>query len=306
MNCQLVRECMLLFLYHELDLERREGVETHLNTCDDCAGLYSEERKFHRSLNHRAAPPKDLMTKSHYGLMRSIRSSRVEKSTAVKHWNGFWRSLGLNRPIWQPTAVATLLLLGFFAGRTSSPNADSSPDSGHNIFGATVADIESVRLNSDKTSVEIVIEQVKRRTIEGSPRDPNIQQLLLSTALDYPNSGVRLDTIDALKTRVADHRVKRVFQQAMIKDSNAGVRLKAFEALKPHRRDPEIRNAFLKVLMTDQNPGMRIEAINVLTELPDRRLVEPLRKLAGRDTNSYIRLRSRRILHELNDSPSRF
>ena len=306
MNCQLAREHILLLLYHELDFARRDGVEAHLNACGDCARLYSTEREFLRSLNQRATPPKDLMAKSHYDLMRSVHSSRIEQSTTVKCWKGFWRSLGLSRPIWQPTAVVTLLLLGFFVGRTSSPNVDSSPNSGHDTFGATAADIESVRLNADKTSVEIIIEQVKRRTIEGSLRDPNIQELLLSTALNYPNSGVRLDTIDALKNRVEDHKVKRVFQRAMIEDDNAGVRLKAFEALKPHRRDPEIRNAFLKVLMTDENPGMRVEAINVLTELPDRRLVEPLQKLVGRDTNRYIRLRSRRILHELNVSPGRF
>ena len=161
-------------------------------------------------------------------------------------------------------------------------------------------------MNPEQDRVEIVVEQITRRTIAGAPQDPEIRALLLSAMLEYPNSGVRLDTLDVLTSRAADGDVRRALREAMLEDSNPGVRLKAFEALKPHRGKPEIRDAFLKVLLGDENPGMRVEAIDVLTETPDRTLVEPLQQLVDRESNNYIRLRSRRVLHELNASADRF
>ena len=310
MSCETARGNILLYLYQELDPKTRNRVEAHLDTCAACSQIHQREREFLRLLDHRESPPADLLTESRRGLMRSIRRVGTDRSAAW--WNPIREGLGAVRPAWLPTGAMALLVLGFYAGRTIPPSPDglAAPPRGaieSAVFDLpAVADIESVRMDSEQDRVEIVVEQIIRRTIAGAPQDPEIRALLLSTMREYPNSGVRLDTVDVLTSRAADGEVRRALQEAMIEDSNPGVRLKAFEALKPHRRDPGIRDAFLKVLLRDENPGLRVEAIDALTETPDRYLVEPLQQLVDRESNNYIRLRSKRVLHELNASADRF
>ena len=312
MNCEKVRESLLLYLYHELDGNATESVEAHLDACEACSAACRRERDFLGSLDEREVPPEDLLADSRRELMRTIHLERAEHVAGGGWWNRFWEGLGTMRLAWQPTAAMALLVLGFYAGRAVPPSTIGffSTQSGAREASLAelpvVADIESVRMNTEQDRVEIVVEQITRRTISGAPHDPEISALLLSTMREYPTSGVRLDTLDVLTPRAADGDVRRALREAMIEDSNPGVRLKAFAALKPHRRDPEVRDAFLKVLMGDENPGMRVEAIDVLTETPDRNLVEPLQQLVDRESNNYIRLRSRQVLHELNASADRF
>ena len=312
MNCEKAREHILLFLYQELDGKTNEGVEEHLDSCEACSAACRRERDFLRSLDEREAPPEDLRTESRRGLMQDVYHEQAGLAAGGGWWDRFWGGLGTMRPAWQPTAAMALLVLGFYAGRTVPLSvigffsAQPGPVESSVAALPVVADIESVRMNPEQDRVEIVVEQITRRTISGAPRDPEISALLLLAMREYSNSGVRLDTLDVLTARAADGDVRRALSEAMVQDSNPGVRLKAFEALKPHRRDPEVRDAFLKVLMGDENPGMRVEAIDVLTETPDRNLVEPLQQLVDRESNNYIRLRSRRVLHELNASADRF
>ena len=312
MNCEKVRESILLYLYHELSPNACEQVEAHLDACESCSQACRRERDFLRSLDEREAPPEGLLTESRRDLMRSVHREQAERSSGAGWWGRFWEGLGSMRPAWRPTAALALLVLGFYAGRTIPPSLGgfslTQPGAVESSVAdlPVVADIESVRMNIEQDRVEIVVEQITRRTIAGAPQDPEIRALLLSTLREDPNSGVRLDTLDVLTTRAADGDVRRALREAMLEDSNPGVRLKAFEALKPHRGEPEIRDACLKVLLGDENPGMRVEAIDALTETPDRTLVEPLQQLVDRESNNYIRLRSRRVLHELNASADRF
>ncbi len=312
MNCEKVRESLLLYLYQELDGNASEGVEAHLDSCEACSAACRRERDFLRSLDEREEPPEDLLAESRRELMRSVHLEQAEQVAGGGWWNRFRKGLGTIRPAWQPTAAMALLVLGFYAGRTVSPSvigfSSTQPGAVESsmVELPVVTDIESVRMNPERDRVEIVMEQITRRTISGAPRDPEISALLLSTMREYPNSGVRLDTLDILTARAADSDVQRALREAMLEDSNPGVRLKAFAALKPHRQDPEVREAFLKVLLGDENPGMRVEAIDALTETPDRNLVEPLQQLVESESNNYIRLRSRRVLHELNASADRF
>ena len=312
MNCETVRESILLYLYQELDPKTHDRVEAHLDSCEACSQLHQREREFLRSLDDRETPPEGLLTESRRDLMQSVYREQAGRPASVGWWSRILEGLGSMRPAWQPTAAMALLVLGFYAGRTVPPSLGGlslpQPDAAESSIAdlPVVVDIESVRMNAEQDRVEIVVEQITRRTIAGAPQDPEIRALLLSTMLEYPNSGVRLDTLDVLATRAGDREVRRALREAMLDDSNPGVRLKAFEALKPHGGDPEVRDAFLKVLLGDENPGMRVQAIDALTEMPDRNLVEPLQQLVDRESNNYIRLQSRRVLHELNASADRF
>ena len=217
------------------------------------------------------------------------------------------------RVAWQPTAAMALLAVGFYAGRFVEPASTrdiqaigSGTQQSSMAPIAAFGDIQSVTLNRGQDEVEIVVEEMTRRTIRGAPGDPRIRSLLISTVREYPSSGVRLDTLDILSAGAGDREVRGALRELMIGDRNPGVRQQAFEALKPHRGDPDTRQAFVEVLLHDDNPGMRVQAIDILTENPDRDLVGLLQGLVERDQNSYIRLRSRRVLHDLNASVDKF
>src|SRR5260370_40754448 len=79
------------------------------------------------------------------------------------------------------------------------------------------------------------------------------------------NSGVRVDSIDILKSQPEDNAVREALVYALRYDRNPGVRLKALEGLKSYVKDDvHVRDAVLEALMHDSNAGVRSEAITLL------------------------------------------
>ena len=318
MSCEKVKDSILLYLYDELDEGQRDALEEHADTCESCSAALDSERQFLRSLGEREVPSAALLTECRHDLMRGVYHLQSEQPThfagviPVAWWQRLRESFPAMRVAWQPTAALALLAVGFYGGRfiESGPSVGSLGAGG--IQQSSVAplgafgDIQSVSLDAGQDEVEIVVEEVTRRTIRGAPGDPRIRSMLISTVREYPNSGVRLDTLDILGAGAADREVRRALRETMIGDRNPGVRLRAFEALRPHKSDPETREALIEVLLKDDNPGMRVQAIDLLTENPDRDMVGLLQGLVEREQNNYIRLQSRRVLHDLNASVDRF
>jgi hypothetical protein len=314
-----LRDRISLYLYNEMGDDEREALEAELESNPELARSVESERRFLQTLNQRTDrdAPHALLVECRHDLMRSVYR---QGNQPPARWDlGAWLarlpgSLQSMRVAWQPTAALALLVVGFFAGRNTErlPQFGATVPSGSavteaSLIGAgSIRDIQSVQVNPESGSVEIVLEEVTRRTIRGSSQDPNIRSLLMTTVKDYPNSGVRLESLDALTPRAADQDVQRTLLATMIEDDNPGVRLRALEALKPHHDDPEVRRGLVRILQQDDNPGMRVQAIELLTENPDRQLVEVLQTLVGQESNNYVRLRMRQTLHDLNASVDRF
>ncbi len=315
-----LRDRISLYLYNELDDEQRDALEAEIESDPELAQAVESERRFLQKMSQRPERdvPHALLVECRHDLMRSV--YRLGNQPRGRWDLGGWLSrlpgsLGSLRLAWQPTAALALLAVGFFAGRTAerSPRLGQALSQGHPAAEASLVsapgslrDIQSVEVNPENGNVEIVLEEVTRRTIRGSSQDPNIRNLLITTVKDYPNSGVRLETLDALSPRAADGDVRKALVATMTEDGNPGVRLKALEALKPHHDDPEVRQGLLSILEHDDNPGMRVQAIELLTENPDRDLVGALQNLVGQESNNYVRLRMLRTLHDLNASVDRF
>lgn len=313
MNCEKVKDSILLYLYNELPENERDAVETHTDSCETCAGAVENERRFLRSLPERRAPEEAMLAECRHDLMRNVYRMHSDPAVSTGWWGRLQQGLASMRLAWQPTAALALLAVGFYGGRmTQNAPAGALSPSTLDVEQASLmplgglGDIQSVRMDPDRGEVEIVVEEITRRTISGPPQEPHIRSLLISTVREYPNSGVRLDTLDVLSARAGDREVQRALREAMLHDENPGVRLKAFEALKPHRDDPEVRQALIEVLLHDENPGMRVQAIDLLTEAPDRRMVGLLQNLINSEPNNYVRMQSRRILHELDASADHF
>jgi hypothetical protein len=315
-----LRDRISLYLYNELGDEEREALESELEANPELARAVESERRFLRKLSERTDRdvPHALLVECRHDLMRSVYrlgnqpQTRWDFSAWLARLEASFPSLRL---AWQPTAVLALLAVGFFAGRNvdrmpqfGGPLSQGQPATEASLIGSpgSLRDIQSVQVDPENGNVEIVLEEVTRRTIRGSSQDPNIRNLLITTVKDYPNSGVRLDSLDALTPRAADREVQRALLATMIEDGNPGVRLKALEALKPHHDDPEVRQGLVRILQQDDNPGMRVQAIELLTEHPDRDLVGVLQTLVARESNNYVRMRMLRTLHDLNASVDRF
>jgi HEAT repeat protein len=138
--------------------------------------------------------------------------------------------------------------------------------------------------------------------------------------------GVRLDCLDALRTRTTDTEVRKALLAAARKDPNPAVRMKALEALRDSADDQAVRETLLETLRHDANPGVRVEAVNLLVRSLEgeplegtnvaaeaqssesealgapaaERVVRALEDLERRDPNRYVRLRSAAALRQLS------
>ena len=317
MTCDQMQSRISLYLYGELKAEENDALEDHVEHCGDCTRVLEEEREFFALLDtHKPVEaPGSLLAECRHDLMRNVYRSEPVRTGVWGWWDGVQRSLAGARLVWQPTAALAVAALAFYAGRTTqSGPAGTFPWSSEprvqqgalSVGDTPLTGIESVAIDPREGNVQIVVEEVSRRTISGSSQDPHIRQLLLSTKRMALNSGVRLDMLDVLTQRTEDVDVRRFLVDSMKEDSNAGVRFKALDALKAHKQDPEVRQALMEVLRRDGNPGMRVQAIELLTETPDRDLVGVLQELVETEANQYVRLRSEQTLQELNASVDRF
>ncbi len=317
MNCERVKDTLLLYRYNELEEREHEALQEHLESCPSCARVLEQERRLLGRLDQRrsAHPSEAMLAECRHDLMRSVYQRQEDDSRGARRlpaWADLSRVFASSPRTWQPAAALVVLVVGFYLGRASvgAPAGEASVSDVRSAslipWETSVGEIQSVARDPDDGTVEIVFEETTRRTISGPPRDPHIRDLLISAVRDYPNSGVRLETLDALRHRVDDRAVRLALREAMLRDRNPGVRLKAFEALRVHHGEPDIREALKQVLRQDEIPGMRIQVIDSLSEKPDGELVGLLQELVESDENHYVRLKCRRTLRQLNASEEWF
>jgi hypothetical protein len=158
---------------------------------------------------------------------------------------------------------------------------------------------------------QVQISSSRPVVMQGSADDAEIRRVL-TYVIAHPQrftSGVRLDSLDVLRTHVSEPQVRRTLCEAARHDRNPAVRLKALEALYGMGNDPEALQAMLAALSADDNSGVRIEAVNSLwaalgattAGAPplDAGAMGVLRDRMENDPNHYIRQRSATVLAHL-------
>jgi HEAT repeat protein len=154
--------------------------------------------------------------------------------------------------------------------------------------------------------VQIIVEETRQRVLSGDMQDEPIRRLLLAAARESADPGVRVETMDLLKSQAQSSEVRRALLHALQHDPNGGVRLKALEGLRAAAKDAEVRRVLANVLLTDTNPGVRTQAVDLLTENREPSLVGVLQELMTREENNYVRLKCQKTLHEMNASVETF
>jgi len=305
MNCDWTKENVVLYIYDELADDAKYEFERHINQCLACKQEVEAALAFKDGMSalpvQEVAP--NLLVNSRLRLQESL-----EETSQALGWNRFVFDFAgwMHQLKLAPALTAAILLIGFAGGSLTTWRMLGSRPPGTDLPGGTVtqpqqaniASIESITPDANSNKISIKYDMVYPQTVEGTPADPLIQQLLLMAAHNQGNSGVRLDSIDVLTRQAEDDAVREALVYALRYDKNPGVRLKALDGLKSYVKDDvHVRDAVVEALMHDTNAGVRSEAIALLDPVrADMSVREVLQVLAQHDKDQFIRSQSRRYL----------
>jgi hypothetical protein len=309
MNCEWVRENIVLQVYGELPDDARHELEQHVARCADCAAELKAEREFHAMLSQipSVEPTPNLLTASRMRLQEGLET--VEQGH-------FWHKLALDPMQWlrqmkfSPALASAILILGFAGGvgttyeffpRPAQGTTSAASTGVANPAEASVTGIRSITQDPGSNQISIKYDTVSTQQADGSLNDQRIQQLLLYAARNNYNSGVRMDSVDLLTQRPSDMQFRETLVYTLQNDSNPGVRLKSLDALGAFVKDDvRVRDAVLAALVNDSNSGVRTEALRLIEPVKaDGSVRGVLMTLAAKDTNQYIRSQARTLVAQL-------
>jgi anti-sigma factor RsiW len=306
MNCEWVRQNVLLYVYDELADDARHELEQHIIRCKDCAAELESVKQFRADFSKAPSPEPSpsFLAASRMRLQEALESAE----------QGAWWSRLIFEPVqwfhqvrFAPALAAAIFIVGFAGGiaatykmRPAGPaeagNFQSQPPALASISG-----VSSIVQQPGSNQVTIKYDTVSPQEIHGSMSDPNVQQILLYAARNNFNAGVRMDSVDLLTQQPSNQHVREALLYALRYDSNTGIRLKALDGLGPYiKNDVQVRDAVLESLMSDSNPGIRIEALRLLQPcVADSSVRIVLQRLAAKDENRYIRSQARTLLAQV-------
>jgi hypothetical protein len=305
MNCDKVTTQLPLMLYGDVSFDEEELVHAHLQDCAECRGEMERIRTFHDLLaDAEPAIPADLLRNNRRQLRVSVAALGEAGIVAPRARVAFLPRFFPDFPVWKPAAALLLVVLGFAGGRFYP--ADSISGTRTARESEPMASRVRYVQPEDSGNVQIVVEEVRQHVLKGGLDDNRIRTLLVSAAREANDPGVRVETMDLLKSRSESSEVRTALLAALQHDRNPGVRLKAIEALRNSADDPETRQVLTRVLLTDDNPGIRTQAIDLLTQRREPALVGVFQELIAREPNTYVRMKCQRALSDMNASVETF
>lgn len=312
MNCESVTKLIPLYFYGELSPEEEDRLEQHLDACAACGREAESQRAVAAALDRRVLQPSaSLLAECRHDLMQAVyRDEASALHTAPPTPWGHFRNgfAALFPPLFRwrvPLGAAALLALGFASARLTMPGAGGLLTTASIAPENIISSVRSVRPVSSG-EVQIVLDETRRRVVSGQLNDSNIQRLMLAAAHDENNPGVRVESVDILKSHSDSSEIRGLLLNRVVQDPNPGVRLKALDGLKPFTGDPDVRKVLAQVLLQDDNPGVRIQAVDALTSHADDNIVGVLQSVVQREDNSYVRRRCAKALKDMNASVGTF
>lgn len=334
-TCEEVERLAVFYAWDELDASERAAVEAHAQQCPACSASLVRELRLRQAIAT-VEPAADQLDPSGLLLARcrselpEILDDASEASDRASGWSVFrpvnwFVRFSMGHPAW---SAALLVLMGVTLGAVVPQWYRSQMIDKREITGMTVSasrlsdqDLQTMGIagiqwvpdsGSGAPRVELHLVSEKPLVVQGAPEDAEVKRVLTYVVQNGQrfDPGVRLDSLEVLRTRSSDADVRRALCAAARKDLNPGVRLKALEALRGFEQDDLVRQALLDALANDANPGVRVEAVNglmgslrALTErgvpLEDARLINVFRERMRRDSNSYVRMQSAAAVRQL-------
>lgn len=347
-RCEEFASLFVFYLGDELNPAERAAVESHLSRCEACREQLAAEGELLEMIGtasqaaDRLDPAGTLLAQCRSEFAETLDDIAIPPAPTPAlrfSWMRRWMAV---HPVWSGGAlVAFGLLLGLQSGQWFAGHSGSGIEQGLDVRpGPRLTDEQLSRMavaginfstptsGSPKVRLELSAEQPV--VLTGSLDDSDVRHVLTYVVQNGNrfDPGVRLDCLDALKTRAQDVEVRRALLAAARTDQNPAVRLKALESLRDSSADGEVRDALLFSLQHDTNPGVRVEAVNLLVRsleagppieqvvvtgtdlpqvpprmpLPDESLahvVRALEQMQQRDPSRYVRMQSAVALRQI-------
>jgi hypothetical protein len=300
-RCGEISALLVFYACGEVSTTEKEQVEGHLAVCADCAEQLAQEQVLLESLTEMARPA-DAVDVTGL-LLAQCRSDLAEKLDELaapvqkEHWQPFgWaRRWMILRPVWSGTA---LVVFGVVLGTQLLPWLQTAND----VAGPAVNVLAAPKLTDEQLSkmavsgirfspaqgaagedIQLHLNAEQPMELSGNVNDSDVRRVLTYMVKNGErfDTGMRLDCLDALKSRVDDAQVREVLLFAARKDENAAVRIKALESLRDSADDEAVHETLLGILAHDPSPGARIETVNLLV----RSLEQEARNGAGAEVS---------------------
>ena len=357
LGCSEVGPLLVFLACDEVTREERAAIEKHLAACSECRSQLAEEGQFRDNLSllPQAADELDgtgtLLAQCRSELSESLDGIAAPAEPRAWHPFGLVRRWMALRPGW---SAAGLLAAGAVLGvqllqwlpaddgrlRTGTVSVSAASQmTDEKLAKMAVANINfAPNLDAAPGTLQVQLRTEQPEVLSGSLDDTDVRRVLTYVVRnsDRFDAGVRLDCLEALKTRITDSEIRDALLDAARHDKNPAVRMKALESLRDVASDEEVRDAVLEALDSDSNPGVRVEAINLLVrslelesareapptpgqaapEVPFagqlapvpvamsdpsvQRVLRALEELQHRDPNRYVRLRSAAALRQIS------
>jgi hypothetical protein len=333
-KCPEFEDLALLYAAGEMDDTGRAAVDRHAGECQACAAILQREMRLQAALSaHSQAAEQNDVPEFLLAQCRSELSEALDDAGAApehsrlewlspSRWAELFPRLLAAHPGWSTAALLFVGAFGGIAGRAWY-RTTLLPLPGKPLMTVSAAPkmsdqqldslgVDGIRLeprDGAAPSVELHLRSEQPMVVQGTPDDAEIRRVLTYVIQHGQkfDPGVRLDSLDALRTHTSDPQVRSALCDAAVSDSDPAVRLKALEELRAFGLDPAARQAMFQALAADDNSGVRIEAVDGLQAAlaaphaapPDDRAMTILRDRMRNDPNSYVRLRSASVLSQL-------
>jgi len=340
-TCTEVAPLLVLYVCDELSADERAAVRAHELVCSNCSAALAREQKLQgiigasRPAAEEFDPAGVLLSQCRSELAESLDDLDASKQS---RWRALPAAFRGARPfVWLSqffvahpvmcTAVLVLAGAGLGAygpqiipqGNPSDARPVMTVSGVPRLTEQELANMGVAGINFAPSpggigpgTVELRLTAEKPMVIEGSLDDSEVRRVLSYVVANSQrfDEGVRLDSLDALRTHTSDGHVRQVLCAAARKDRNPAVRLRALEALRDGTIDEMVRETLLESLVNDSNPGVRVEAISSLVNSLQKsgetpvdphaaHVMQVLENLTRRDPNSYVRMQSAAALRQL-------
>lgn len=325
MQCKELEGRIAFYAWDELEGDERAAVEKHLEGCAACRFLLERERRLLAAAA--AVEPAEPSP----ALLAGCRNDLSDALDAIPAGESRWRRWmsAVRPPQWfalHPAWSSALLLLigvavgsivpGWFRqqvqprptpGDTDLTITGSWPRS-RDLRNLAITGINRMPSDSGSPRVELYLAPEQPVVVQGTLDASEVKRALTQVVTNNQrfDSGLRLDSVELLESRIDDPEVRTALCHAARNDRNPGVRLKALEAVRALGQEEEVRQILIDALLHDDNPGVRVEAINALRAFFDQhkasadpRLIELFRDRMQRDPSTYVRLQSAAAMRQL-------
>ena len=317
-----LKKLLELLLYDDVAEQERDLITEHLAECGECRRELEQLKVFMAKVGEqRPAEPSEALLSTarqqlHAALLREKSASALRRkiSTVLGDMLSALQTPGrVPRYAYALAGIIVFVLgglLGYaaFAVRATANQPKFAIDS--DFLKANNYDISNVQfLNPDTGDgkVEVAFDAVQHLRTKGSLSDEPVKKLLSYALVNESNPGVRLKSLDLIKTfkfTLPDKEMRATLIKVLKSDENAGVRREALTALEKFPFDDTVRDAFLFVLTNDPNPGLRIAAIDGLVtrvagQIWDEAVLRTLQENIQSEDNKYVRVQTKNLLEDM-------